>query len=118
MEDYYVNNEEKNYDHRIQDLISANQVVEYVVGRSVASSEEHIVIIEDSIRAESRDAEGEEYRKGDRYIFLLHACHSRDRYVERCKSRYAVRYSRYHVVKGENGIASVVLSRAVCAEQI
>ena len=45
IEKRYVDKEKQNYDHRIEDLVTVYEIVENVVGSSVASDKEHIVVI-------------------------------------------------------------------------
>ena len=104
----------------VEYLVAANEIVENIVGRSVAAHQEHIVIIGGEIHDVSQHAERRQNPEHERDIFLFHTVHFRKRDIERAEARNGVGDARNDVVHRQDGVGVIVLSCAVraknCAE--
>ena len=116
VEGDYVDQEQGDHANRVQNGTASQQIVENVVGRSVACFEEHIVGAQRHVSGKGRNAEATENGKGDPDVSFLHAGQTRQANIEGSKGRDAVRQARGHVVQGKDGVGVVVLSCADCAE--
>ena len=89
-----VKNEKSPNQERIEYGVTANEVEEDVVGGSVASHKEHVVVVDGSVNHVSGDAEARKNGKGDPHIALSHACHLGNDYVEGSEARYRMSDTR------------------------
>lgn len=110
-----VDIEKKDDEDGVEYRVSADEVIDYVVGGAVAAHEEHIVVVERVICAVCGYAKRGENGEAEGNIALFHACHARDDYVEGGEACDRVGDSRDYVIKAEDWVAGVVLSCTVGA---
>ena len=107
----YVDEEHGDHTDGVEDGVPADEVIEDVVGGSVALHEEHVVGAHGDIAKVGGDTEGAQYGKGDPDVPLLHAGQPRQTDVQGGKARNAVGHARGHVVQGQNRVCVIVLPR-------
>ena len=110
VEDGYVENEQENDGDGVENGAAAQQVIEDIVGGSVALHEEHVVGSQGDVSDVGGDAEAAQDGIGDPGVLLLQATHARKSDVQGSESRDAVRHARGHVVQGQDGVGVVVLT--------
>ena len=68
-----VEDEQKDHADGVEDRIAAHQGIEDLVGRSVASHQEHIVIIQQTVGDHGAGAKAKENGKGDEDVLFFQA---------------------------------------------
>ena len=108
----YIDEEHGDHADGVEDGVPADEVIEDVVGGTVALPQEHVVGVQGRVCDESGGAEDGEDGVGDGDVSLLHAGLPRQDDVEGGEARDAVGQARGYVVQGEDGVGVVVLPRA------
>ena len=112
----YVKDEKDNNDCGVENEMTSDKIVENVVGGSVATHQEHIIVVDYFVSYHRTGAEGKKNKEGEGDVFLLHASHIGKCNVERTETGNRMSYARNDVIKAKYGIASIILSGTVGAE--
>ena len=116
VEDEDIKNKKENNYSGLKDEMTSDKIVENVVGGSVATHQEHIIVVDYFVSYHRTGAEGKKNKEGEGDVFLLHASHIGKCNVERTETGNRMSYARNDVIKAKYGIASIILSGTVGAE--
>ena len=77
-----VDKEKSDNYHGVKHGVSANHIVEYIVGSTVTAKKEHIVSVGKYVYYKCGKCKSRKNSIRDKNVFLLHACHTRNDYVK------------------------------------
>ena len=109
----YVKDEKENNYSGVKDEMTSDKIVENVVGGSVATHQEHIIVVDYFVSYHRTGAEGKENKEGEGDVFLLHASHIGKCNVERTETGNRMSYDPYHDHNSSrfNGNISKIIKR-------